>query len=291
MAAFITLALAVSWSWWTIAYTVIGDGELSNLLILPGGFGPAIAAGVVTRASGRSVRAWASQVVRWRVFPRWYLLAIGLPIAITVSGISGALVLVGGPLDPTLVRRRLPLFVASLLLAALVGGGQEELGWRGFALPRLQVSHSALTSSVVIGVVWATWHLPLFLMGTPRNQTGNVPLYAGLVIAFSVLLTWCYNSTGGSVLLAMLFHGAMNASGSLAPVPLSAISRVAAPIDVGVTLVVSVVALAVVAWKGPSKLSHRQKVVSGVSGSRQATPRGPSDSGSPTPADPGRPDA
>lgn len=254
--AFVALALGLSWGWWYLAPEFIGTGELSRGLAIPGAFGPAVAAGIVIRASGGSLRAWALQLLRWRVSPRWYLIAIGLPIVLVLGGVGGAIFVAGGPIDLALIPQRIPLYVASFLIATLIGGGQEELGWRGFAQPRLQESYSALVTSLIIGVVWAIWHLPLFLLGEPRNQTGLFVLYAVLVIGFSILLAWQYNSTGGSVLLAMLLHGGINASGNLVPAPMEAVSQWPMAIDVGMAAGVWVAAIIVIVWSNAEALSR-----------------------------------
>jgi membrane protease YdiL (CAAX protease family) len=86
----------------------------------------------------------------------------------------------------------------------------EELGWRGYALPRLLASRSALSASLILGVLWGAWHLPTFLApGTPQY---GLPFsaYVLLTTAYSVLFTWIYLHTRGSVLIATLFHGAIN---------------------------------------------------------------------------------
>lgn len=80
----------------------------------------------------------------------------------------------------------------------------EEYGWRGFALPRLQRSMSALWSAMLLGLVWGLWHLPIWLA-----YGSDIPVYLLLIIGHSVIMTWIYNSTGGSMLMAMLVHAAM----------------------------------------------------------------------------------
>jgi membrane protease YdiL (CAAX protease family) len=108
-----------------------------------------------------------------------------------------------------------PMFIF-LTIAAGIG---EEFGWRGFLLPRLQSRYNALVSGLIVGVAWATWHVPLFFVkGTSQYEQqlegGLLPVilgYAVLVIVQSVQFTWLFNNTKGSVLLAAVFHGASNA--------------------------------------------------------------------------------
>lgn len=155
--AFVTLTLGISWDWWALAWFTIGNGELSMGLIIPGGFGPPIAAALVTWGSGGSLRDWISQLIRFRVSPRWYIIAFVVPAIAFLGGISSVLLITGHPLAPSVLPGRPPMFVMGTLVAFFVGGGQEELGWRGFMLPRLQTTYSALVASLLIGVVWAVW--------------------------------------------------------------------------------------------------------------------------------------
>ena len=99
----------------------------------------------------------------------------------------------------------LGLFIVSILING------EELAWRGFVLPRLQARWSALTSSLILGVIWMLFHLPLFFTVGGSSQV-DMPFVSFLLstVALSVLITWVYNHTRGSVLLAMLIHAALN---------------------------------------------------------------------------------
>lgn len=254
--AFVIVTFTFSWSWWATAYAILGDGHLSSVLAMPGAFGPPLAAAILVGINSNSLRAWFSQVLKWRVAPRWYLIVIGLPVVIVLAGVGGALALAGGPINFSVIPQRLPMIAVAFVLAVLLGGGQEEFGWRGFALPYLQEAYGALAASLVIGVVWAVWHLPLFLMDAPRNQSGSFLLYTGLVLGLSILLTWCYNSTGGSVLVAMLFHGGINASGNFLPASIEVLNQWSMAIDVGMLGGVWITVLAVLVWSGPYTLSR-----------------------------------
>jgi len=98
-----------------------------------------------------------------------------------------------------------------IVASSVIGGGLEEIGWRGFMLPRLQSSFDALTASLAVGVVWMIWHAPLFVI--PGAVQTDLPILPFVVqgIALAVVFTWLYNSTNGSVLLAVLLHGTFNA--------------------------------------------------------------------------------
>ena len=197
---FFVLAYALSW-WPWILYAL----DLSPQPIA--GFGPFLAA-IVVLAITRSktgVVALLRRMVRWRVAPVWYAVALLLPVAITViSAMLNVLLGAQGASSadlggwPSLI----PTFFILLLVPGL-GGAWEEPGWRGYALPRLQTGRSALVASLMLGVLWALWHLPLMVVGEV-NWSDLV-----LVIAVSVVFAWVFNNASGSVLIVMLMH-AMN---------------------------------------------------------------------------------
>ena len=96
-----------------------------------------------------------------------------------------------------------------MVFALIVGA---ELGWRGFALPRLLAERSALAASLIVGVLWGAWYLPTFFVpGLPQH---SIPFSAFMLLttAYSVLFTWIYVHTAGSVLIATVFHSSINFS-------------------------------------------------------------------------------
>lgn len=252
--------LSLSWAWWTFAYLVLAEGPLTRGLIIPGGFGPLVASIAVIRVMGDSPRTWLRRLLRWRLPYRWYGIALGLPLLI-VLGSTVVYALAGLRLDPATLVRRAPMYPIGLLLVLVIGGGQEEFGWRGFALPRLQTDHSALTASVVIGIVWAVWHLPLYLYGAARSTSGSIPLYVVLAIAVSIVLTWVFNSTAGSIIPAMLVHAGINSSGALQSIPQDVMATNPFIVDAGMVVVLSAIALVVVLRHGSSTLARLEEDV------------------------------
>ncbi|KTG26603.1 CPBP family intramembrane glutamic endopeptidase, partial [Haloferax profundi] len=214
IAAFFLLAYAISWSIegavtlagmepsWT---TWFFEGFLSPL-------SPVVAAALVLSASGESVRGWLRDILKFRVHPKWYALAIGIPFVITyASGIASWAL--GGPVDWASFEFDPISIVIGIVLGTLIGGGQEELGWRGFAQPELQERYGAFRAAVIIGLLWGGWHLPQFVF--PGGMRAEWPLaltvsYFVGIVAFSILLAWIYNGSGGSAFLAMLMHGTDN---------------------------------------------------------------------------------
>jgi uncharacterized protein len=187
-AAFVCLAYAISWTLWLLA--MAGGGTVPFLL---GALGPAIAAGIVTRLRGQSVREWIRPVWHWRVAPRWWLYALGLP-ALLYGGVGVALQMLGEPVDWALAVDRLPAYAATFAFVLLLGGAMEEPGWRGFGLPVLQERYSPLRATLLLGLVWGVWHIPVY---------GPAGFVVPMVLAFFYTVLW--NRTQ-SVALCILLH-------------------------------------------------------------------------------------
>jgi uncharacterized protein len=182
--------------------------------------GPFLAAFVMTGATeGRAgIGRFLRRFVLWRVGFRWYLFAfLGVPVICVLSvvfipGVLGSFKGLGALAPLSL----LGVFVYVLFLGGALG---EEPGWRGFALPRLQSLHGPLLGTLILGPLWALWHLPLFL--TPWNELTffNVVVFVLATTCFAIMYTWVFNNTKGSVLMAILLHASFNASvtGILAP--------------------------------------------------------------------------
>ncbi|MFC7047387.1 type II CAAX prenyl endopeptidase Rce1 family protein [Halobacteriaceae archaeon GCM10025711] len=250
VATFFVVTFAFTWLFNGIRYLLhLGPQSLLGYALgVTGAFGPPVAAAVVIALRGDDLRAWASRIVKWRVHPKWYVAAIGLPLAFAAgttalyAGLGGPISLDGFPGAPVYI------FVFGLVLAVFLGGGQEEGGWRGFALPHLQERYDALTASLIIGVFWALWHLPAFL--DPAAPQYHFPLvnklvYLPTLLGVSVILTWFYNNTG-SIFVAMVFHGAENVLSGRIPYDV-AILAPGGVINESLVLIV-VVPLMVVIW-------------------------------------------
>jgi membrane protease YdiL (CAAX protease family) len=188
----------------------------------------------------------------WRVSPIWYLVASS-PMAIALMTVSAYLML-GGTSPGSEIPLSWILVIGTLILTFFTGATGEELGWRGFLLPRLQSRVSALTSSVVVGVCWGFWHLPLWLTGI-WSVTYSTWAFFVRSIAMSVIITWAFNDAKQSVLIASLFHWFANislllASPGLGLIPTEVLSIVS-------TILYSVYAVIVVALYGPATLSNK----------------------------------
>lgn len=254
--SYFALTLALSWGYWLPVLSA--DLPIPRLLaVVPGAFGPMAAAAVVTRLRGESVRRWLAEVVVWRRPLRWYALAVAIPVVISAALLT-VLVGVTGGFDPSAVPRAATLFGVNVVFASLVGGGQEEFGWRGFALPHLQTRYDALTASLVIGAVWALWHAPMFAFGV---YSENPALYAVGVLAYAVVFTWYYNSSRGCLVGAILMHGTLNAAVNFPPSVVEGVDALPVPYEGFLAVAFWVVALALLASDGRATLADGETVL------------------------------
>jgi CAAX protease family protein len=205
LVAFFVLAYVIAWS-----TNLIQAGLLPFQLPLPladflVNWAPGFAALIVAAAIGGlgGVRTLLRPLLMWRVGLGWYSVALLLPPLLVLAAI-GLSVLLSGPLPQFSHTFGPQLALLPILLLFNMG---EEIGWRGFALPRLQVRQNALNASLVLGVIWGLWHAPKFFLA--GQGTSALPFFLAFlvsVIAETMLITWVYNSTGGSLLLVTLFH-------------------------------------------------------------------------------------
>jgi CAAX protease family protein len=204
---------------WIIEFLLLGLLHLLPLLFLAVLVGPTLSAFIMTGITERRVGVvrLLRRYVLWRVSFWWYLFVlIGIPALILWS-------LLISPGALTKLPASVPILGLAYLLtylATFVLGGPllEEPGWRGFALPRLQQRFGPLRGTLLLGILWGLWHLPLFLVIPGYNGAGTgivgillpFSLFLLTVVAFAVLFTWVFNHTKGSLLLVMLLHTSIN---------------------------------------------------------------------------------
>jgi membrane protease YdiL (CAAX protease family) len=185
-------------------------------------FGPTVAAFVTTGLTeGKGgVRRLGRRYLQWRAGLRWYaFVLIGIPLII----VAGTVVVPGAAAayQPDLGSLLLGYPVAFAITLVLGGPLGEEPGWRGFALPLLQERHGPLLGSLILGVVWALWHLPLFWTGvwTPPS-VANITMFTVMIVALTIIMTWVFNHVGGSILLLILMHASFNTFANAVAAPL-----------------------------------------------------------------------
>jgi len=214
--AFFALTFLIAWSIW-LPLGILAPGNI--LFTLPGAWAPTISALILIGLSeGRNgIRQFLKRVLRWRVGFQWYLivlfgvaviayLAIGLG---TLFGVPAPEITLPNGLPREALIGFLPIF---FLINIFVGGPlAEDIGWRGYILPKMRERMTALNASLIIGGLWAVWHLPYFIFPGWNAATGNIPFhwFALLTASWSVLFAWVYVNTE-SVLMPVLFHAAIN---------------------------------------------------------------------------------
>ena len=200
LTVFFTLAYLFSWYPWLIA---LARGKTTG----PNPLGPFIAAIVVLGLSDgwRGIRALLARIVRGRIGLRWYAIVFGLPfvlclIAVCLTNAFGF----HSALPASNAWRELPdRFIFIFLFIAL----GEEPGWRGFALPELQRRFSPFKASLILAFFWGVWHAPLLGNEFAWNI---VPAFLVSVVGATLVQTWIFNCTGGSVFAPMLVHATVN---------------------------------------------------------------------------------
>mgnify|MGYP001033191114 FL=1 len=166
-------------------------------------YAPAIAALtlVLYRHGIHGTRRFLSRLLLWRVSIQWYvLLIVVVPLVFYVAALAKE-----GSNETLFPFPSVLTYLVALLLMA-IKGPIEEIGWRGLALPLLQRRMAPIWAALVLGVIWAVWHLPAFLLsGTPQSAWSLTPFLLGTV-ALSVIVTPLFNSSRGSILLSAFFH-------------------------------------------------------------------------------------
>jgi membrane protease YdiL (CAAX protease family) len=199
--------------------------------------------------------------LQWRVNWKWYLAAFLLEPVCIVLGvyINAALTGVAPDFSHVMAHKifgdsaKLWLFVLPFFLVDFISNG-EEIGWRGYVLPRLQAKYNALTSTLILGVVWGLWHLPKFLS---HWNTVYFAWFMLHILAFAVTLTWLYNGTKGSLLMVTLMHASSNTVGIFFP-QANTVSNENMGAYIGYILCEVIAALIVIAMTGPERLSRTE---------------------------------
>lgn len=191
---------------------------MRSVLMYLGVFMPGIVALVVThyRRSPREARALLARLVKFDVSARWFVFALFFMAAVKVVVAAIARVTTGA--WPAFGSEPVPLMFLAAIGSTLIGGQVgEELGWRGYALPRMSRSFGLGLASILLGILWAAWHLPLFFILDGDTVGQSFPFYLLQVTAISVAMAWVYMKTGGSLLITMLLHAAINNTKDIVP--------------------------------------------------------------------------
>ncbi len=229
------LTYAISWAFMIpVALSARGlvSWQIPKSLYYFASFGPLCAALILTALTEGSpgIRQLLSRLCKWRVSFGYYAFAVLFPIGLFVLAVLANRIISGEWADLRLLGDidylpyLAPLGVLGVWLVTY--GLGEETGWRGYALPHLQRNRSASSATLILAVLWACWHLPAFFFRDTYIEMGILafPLFVIQMLFTAMVFTWLYNSTGGSLLLVVLFHAAFNwlavseAGGPYAPI-------------------------------------------------------------------------
>ena len=262
---FFGITCAFTWSFF-VAATSVTPGPRTALILI-GAFAPSLVAVALTaRRGGRAgVQALLGRLLMWRVKVRWYVFALGYMAAVklTVAVVYRA----SHGHWPHFGEHSVGTIVMLIVIIGVIGGPLgEEIGWRGYVLPRLTQRLGLAPASLVLGLGWSLWHLPLFVLSVGGDQFGqSFPTYLVQVTALSVAIAWLMARTGGSLLLVVLFHSAINQTKDIVPsgVPGAHDSWALSPssvawMTVGVLWVVAACFLSRMTWR---RGSNRERLV------------------------------
>ncbi len=227
---FFLLTFAYSWLLWLPSILSGWGVEIpfnitayTSVVVPIGAFAPLLAAITLIFRQGRwpGVKAFFRKAFDFRVKPLYYILAFLLPIVI--HAIAHYLApMMGLEIADTLMPADLPvqpivMAIPYFFLMLIIGGGQEEFGWRGYAQEPLQDRFGVVPASLLIGVIWGFWHLPLWVM--PGDGHSTYPFIAFLLMttSISVVYAWLYNTSGKKLTIAIIFHAMNNTAAPLIP--------------------------------------------------------------------------
>lgn len=186
--------------------TLVGDLTDTSPIYFLAIAAPTISATILTFAQDdwNGLRSLYARLIRWRFSFKWYVLVlIGIPLVGWIAAhFTGA-----SPLKPTDTPAE---FLRLLFYILITGPLCEELGWRGFALPRLLNRFSPFTASLILGLIWGVWHLPSFFVSGMVQKGMSLVIFVLYTPCLSILMTWVFQHTRGSVLSAVLIHYMVN---------------------------------------------------------------------------------
>lgn len=238
---FFLLTFLLSWTLW-LPIGLLAP-KLFLLTVIPGMWAPTISAILLTGlAEGKAgIRVFLGRLLKWRVGFKWYLVVL-FGTAVIAYAAVGINLLFGGDIPEISLpvgapREALFIVLPIVFFVNIFFGGPlaEDIGWRGYILPKLKERTNALYASLIIGVAWVLWHIPFFIFPEGYSAVGSIPFvwFALMTIAWSVLFAWVYVNTE-SILMPVLFHASINttlgslgvlgqSSGDLLPVILNTI--------------------------------------------------------------------
>jgi membrane protease YdiL (CAAX protease family) len=227
---FFLLTFAYSWIIWipsvldgigvNLPFSVAG---YTMLVVIIGAFAPLLAALTLVgrNESWKGIKTFLRRAIDFRVKPIYLVIALGLPIVIHLIAHYFSLAVnleVAQTLFPT--ESGTPAIILAIpyfILMMIIGGGQEEFGWRGYAQEPLQEKLGVIPASLVIGVIWGFWHLPLWFMASDLHSAYSFFAFVLMTTSISIMYAWLYNSSGKKLIVVIFFHAMNNTAAPLLP--------------------------------------------------------------------------
>jgi membrane protease YdiL (CAAX protease family) len=204
------LAFLISWPVWISGDLLLPEG-LRTITLVIGAFGPFCAAIILVRVTeGRSgLRHWFRTIFNFRIPLFWYLLG-GILAPFIIASLHHLIYLALGGLSGVDFGPQWLGYFVYLIPTALLTGGNEEPGWRGYITPVLIRKFNIIVANVIIGVLWALWHLPMYLTGDWGGNNQPISWLIAYCIPLSVILTWLFYRSKRSIVPVMLLHAGSN---------------------------------------------------------------------------------
>lgn len=221
LARFVAATFGFSWLLWLLpalsSRDIVDLPETIGLLGLVAPFGPGFAAMWLVWGEKGGVGVQELWLRAWRIrfHKKWLIPALGLGPAVALGTL--AIVTATGRAVDWGAAVPLPMTIPVFAFIYLTNALPEEYGWRGYALDPLQRRFGALGASLTLGLVWGLWHLPLVFIEGSTQATIPFPEFVSQTMLLAVVYTWLHNNTGGSVLVAALFHASANMSAAVIP--------------------------------------------------------------------------
>lgn len=198
---------------WMLQIPAVIFPDWPGLLTFLGVFGPVVAAFIVAGsvAGKDGVQQLIAPIKKWRVGIQWYFIVLFGPSLMMIFSVYLYRLLgkgLGVPVSVKVGDHFLALFIIFIYQSLIVWG--EEVGWRGFALPSLQIKFHPILASIILGILWGLWHLPWFWIEGSVQQSMSVQFFILATVGYSILYTWIYNGARGSLLMMCLLHAANN---------------------------------------------------------------------------------
>jgi len=251
--SFLAITFGLTWGLASLLFlftdqiiAIFGEVSMTNPLFILAMYSPGIAGVFLVwwHYGLKGLGSFFRRLTLWRASRLWWLfLILGIPAIVSAGAAFAGTINVPFPFSPWF--QALPALALALLLGPI-----EEFGWRGLALPLLQRRFAPFWAGLILGVIWALWHIPSFLMsGTAQSAWAFGPFFAGLV-AMSIILTALFNVSRGSLLIAVLFHFQM----------MNPIFPDAQPWDIPIYIVVAII----IVWLNRRQMFQRGSGVTDV---------------------------